>query len=285
MQHPYHKGRALMENEAQNFMLMGARGFGKALHNDEILYLKAGTKRIGDAQIGDEIYGADGKLTTITGVYPQGKVDLLTFTFRDGREVTSCKEHLWTLIKDGKEITLTTAEIAEKYYNPRTVRGKCTKDREYVYFLPKTEPIEYEQQDVSIDPYTLGILIGDGSTTHSITYTSADPEIAEYIPYKVTKHKSKYSYGVLGIKERVKNLGLNCKAEHKFIPWQYLYSSVEQRLELLRGLMDTDGSVDTSGSVEYSTSSEKLKDDVLTLLRSLGIIASSLARETTHLPS
>lgn len=94
MQHPYHKGRALFYNEAYNLMLMGARNFGKALHNDELLITQDSFKRIGDAVVGDKIYGRDGKLTTIVGVHPQGKVDLLEFTFRDGRVVRCCKEHL-----------------------------------------------------------------------------------------------------------------------------------------------------------------------------------------------
>lgn len=88
----------------------------------------------------------------------------------------------------------------------------------------------------------------------------------------MTKHKSPYVYGVTGINHIIKELNLKCKAEHKFIPEEYKQSSIEQRFELLRGLMDTDGSIDKSGSVEFSTSSEKLKEDVMFLLRSLGIM-------------
>lgn len=262
----------LYRNDMKNFMMLGSRGFGKALKNNELLYTETGTKPIGEAQVGDKIYGADGKLTTITNVYPQGEVKLLKFTFRDGREITCCPEHLWTMRVGKKLVTLPAKDIAKKYYNPRVVGGKCTKDKEFIYFLPKSQPLQFPEKNLPLDPYTLGILIGDGSTTANISYTSNDPEIKDYIPYNVTKHKSPYVYGVTGINHIIKELNLKCKAEHKFIPEEYKQSSIEQRFELLRGLMDTDGSIDKSGSVEFSTSSEKLKEDVMFLLRSLGIM-------------
>lgn len=110
--------------------------------------------------------------------------------------------------------------------------------------------------------------------TQRVYFTSADPEVVSYIPYQVNKLNSKYNYSIPELKEEIKKLNLNCKSEHKFIPPEYLRGSVDQRMEILKGLMDTDGYCGKDGYIEYSTSSEQLSKDVVDLCRSLGIITS-----------
>lgn len=97
--------------------------------------------------------------------------------------------------------------------------------------------------------------------------------------------KGKYEYSIIGINDKIRDLHLNVKSDTKYIPEQYLLSSVGQRYELLRGLMDTDGCVYKNGEIEFSTSSEQLSIDFLKLVRSLGIICKCYKKKTTHLPS
>lgn len=283
MRHPYSKGRALFYNQAWNGMMMGSRDTGKALWNFERVYTESGEKFMEDVTVGDKIYGADGKLTTITAVHPQGKIQLYKVSFRDGRYVHACENHLWTVYKRGKLVTVSTKEMMSDLCSKREKTYKVSSGKECNYFLPKSDPIEFPKKNLPIDPYTLGVLLGDGSLTQAISITTADKELLEYIPYKTTKWKSKYAYGVEGLSENIKALKLNSRSEFKFIPEIYKRSSVEQRLELIRGLMDTDGSCDKNGFIEFSSSSFQLAYDTLEVLRSLGIICSIKKRETKRL--
>lgn len=165
-------------------------------------------------------------------------------------------------------------------YSNRSVSYKNRKGKEANYFLPKTSPVEYKEKNLPLDPYTLGVLLGDGSLTQNIGFSSADAEILEYIPYTVSKLQAEYAYSVNGLSSIIKDLKLKCKSEHKFIPEVYKYSSIEQRFELLRGLMDTDGCANKDGTIEFSSSSKKLANDTLELARSLGIIGSIRKRKT-----
>lgn len=278
MIHPHSLGKALFENQIQNFMVMGSRNFGKALHNDEILYTEDSTIRIGDVTVGTRIYGADGSLTTVRNVYPQGQVPLYEVVLRDGRKIRCCENHLWTIQRFNKIHTLSTKQLLDLYKTPKK------NGFEYNCFIPKISSLEFHQvPDLPIDPYTLGVLLGDGSLTQAVSFTTNDPEIIEHIPYKVTKWKGKYAYGITGLHTYIDALNLCVKSEHKHIPKEYLRASKEQRLALLQGLMDTDGYVSKTGNIEFSTSSSQLCKDVMNLIRSLGINCSSTKRSTTHL--
>lgn len=279
MQHPYHKGPALFSNEAHNFMMLGSRSFGKALRDDTLIPLANGSfKAISKLVVGDMIFSKDGKPTKVTGVYPQGVVDLYKITLRDGRELVACKDHLHEIIKWGKKKILTTEQLYEQYLTP--------KRKEHILYLETSSPVELPINDnLLIDPYTLGALIGDGSLTAAISIHTTDSEILNNIPYEKSSRKAKNEYGILGIKSIIESLKLNCKSEHKFIPKEYLNSSIDQRIALLQGLMDTNGYISKTGNIEYSTSSSKLAEDILKLARSLGIVAIKKKRKTKKLDS
>jgi len=144
------------------------------------------------------------------------------------------------------------------------------------------------------------VLIGDGGLTQRVTFTTADPEILDYIKLpegcKVEKLKSaKYAYSITGtkregrhmvnpMKDLVEDLGLMYKkSDKKVIPQKYLYGSVKQRMELLRGLMDTDGYISKKGNIEFSVSNKKLVYQVKQLCESLGIRCSLSVRQTACL--
>lgn len=272
-------GKPLFENQAKNMILLGNRGCGKDLFEDEIVYLENSEKKIKDILIGDRIFDHNGTLTTIIDIkkyYDQVQYEI---EFADKRKIICGGGHLWTVIDSNRrKKTLTTLQILENI--------NYGKRKDSNYFIQINDEVQYETKDFILDPYTLGVLLGyGGMTNNSVTITVADEEIVSHIPYEVHKLKGKYRYSIVGINDKVNKLNLRKKSENKEIPNEYFYGSIEQRYNLLRGLMDTDGSIYKKGQIEFSTSSEKLRDGVLRLLRSLGIRCQYSIRKTTHLDS
>ena len=111
------------------------------------------------------------------------------------------------------------------------------------YGIELSKPCDYPYKSILIDPYLLGIWIGDGTSSEG-GLTSNDPEIINEIRnrgYTVNKRKSKYGYGVLGLKDDLRNYNL---LDNKHIPTDYLFNCIENRIQLLQGLMDSDGYTD-----------------------------------------
>lgn len=226
-----------------------------------------------------------GKETRVLEVYPQGVKEVYKVLFTDGREVECGLNHLWTLnYKNKSQIYKTSDLINRKLKNKIEAKG-YTK---HYYQLPNIKPIIQNEKEFLIKPYTLGFLIGDGNLHNSeVRFSTNDSEVIDYIQneigveYEIRKHTTKYSYGIVSkdrqinkIKRELNRLNLNCKAENKHIPEEYFYGSIEQRFELLRGLMDSDGCI-SKNSISFITSSNQLRLDVLRLLRSLGIKCKS----------
>jgi len=266
-------------------------GAGKALKHGSKVYYEDRIGTIEECKVGEKIYGADGKLTTITGVYPQGIVDLYKITFRDGRTVTCCKHHLWTVqrldktAKSKKEIILSTEELLKTY--KRTYFNKKLNKQIEVnrYALNPISTLEYPFQQVDIDPYYLGMWLGDGTTNATGHITTTDHETVEYLKnyaealngrlttndkylYKIC---SKNDFGHSPLVSLFKKYKLK---GNKHIPLAYLYNDKETRLQVLRGLLDSDGHIDKQGRVELCITNKILVDDAVSLIRSLGINCS-----------
>lgn len=111
--------RARMEKKGLG--MFGTRRFGKALLDSELIYTPYGSKKIGFADIGDIIYGDDGKLTTIVGVYPQGFVDTYKVTFEDGRNVVCCGQHQWKVKYHGDYKVMSTMGIIHSDFSKMTI--------------------------------------------------------------------------------------------------------------------------------------------------------------------
>ncbi len=288
-------GRPLYNNEAKHLLLLGSRGFGKAVPLDTQVVTKTGNVKIDDLEVGNKVIGRDGLETTILSKHYQGVRPVYEFTLSDGRKVESDEEHLWGVYKFGKYKVLTTKEIVESKWRYKHVRSGYS----YSYKLPEIEPIQYDKKDLPIDPYIIGCMIGDGTTTGSTLRISTDDSeivnefksrlndfeikldsstnnwtiVDKVKEYKEIVDKNGRIVPVLinRFTESIKSLKLNKKCYNKFIPKEYKFGSVEQRLELLRGLMDTDGSININGSIEYCSASETLIKDIASLCRSLGI--------------
>lgn len=264
-------------------MFYGANGTGKAQPLYSNILTEHGWREMGDIKVGDKVYNRLGKLSSVLAIFPQGKKRNFRVTFLDGRTAECCDEHLWTCYTSrGNFKTVTLYKMMETGF-------RTCKDREYRYFIPNNECIQFKKANLPIDPYVLGVMIGDGSIAPSqlsTSVSSAEEDVIQRLrdklgnEYKVTKYNTtNYSWGISyltkynsnPLKNKLANLGLRCKSIDKFIPSIYLFSSTEQRMELLRGLFDTDGSVSRKGNFSFSTHSRVLYLNFMHLCRSLGM--------------
>ncbi|EBZ7571758.1 hypothetical protein EF660_08725 [Salmonella enterica subsp. enterica serovar Infantis] len=260
-------------------------GRGKALAHGTRVRVPGGWKNIEDIQLGDYVTGRDGKPAMVSGVFPQGVVDLYQVTFWDGRSVDVCGEHLWQ-----SYYVNTTENRRWGVRDTLEMKRLISMPNPRVY-IPLPEPEEMPAKDFVIHPYLLGILLGDGSLSMpGVLYTKGDVEIrdrvAEVMPAGHAIHDSSYSDGITKciscpggvnlVRRELERLGLiGCRSWEKFIPGDYFETSIEQRWELLRGLMDTDGTVDKDGGTpSFCSTSKELALGVQELVRSLGGIAT-----------
>lgn len=275
-----------IETAYDTLLESGARGLGKAQPLDCPVFTEHGYRPMGSIKLGDKVYGADGKLHNVIGVFPQGLKPIYEIEFTDNSKTLCAEEHLWT-VRDNKDMkmkTLTTKEIIDAgvLRNGHLASGKY---REARFKLPLTQALQFEHKDMLISPYLIGCLLGDGCFSECIGLTTYDEYIKNYLEEEVSKYDYKLSidrktYIPIQInktnhniyKDEIVRLGLWKHTSYdKFIPEEYLYNDAESRLALLQGLMDTDGYADRRGSNTYlSTCSEQLAKDTLFLAQSLG---------------
>lgn len=256
-------------------LLTGVRGEGKLLANETPVFTKNGWKQHGDLVVGDEVLGRHGEFVKVTHVFPKGIANMKVTL--NNNEVIYCHEnHEWvTNFEYGgikKEKVMETKEIFKKIQNGYT----------HTLRLISKEPMIGCDVDLKVNPYMLGVWLGDGRTTNpDICYPNKDACIIDSIVndcgYEISWHTVHKTTGVryVGLKElrtQLNEYGM-CHSRNpieKYIPHDYLIAKEEQRLELLAGLLDTDGYLDENGRYTFSTTSEKLRDGVLDLVRSFG---------------
>jgi phosphate starvation-inducible PhoH-like protein len=258
-----------------------------------------GYRPIGSLTVGDLVIGTDGKPTPVIGVYPQGEKDIYRVTAQDGASTLASGDHLWAVAtrddrRRGKPLrVLTTREMI----------GNLRANHYHRYELPlHSAPVCFPYRAVPMDPYALGLLLGDGCLTGSTTpaFATGDPELAwelqlrlpgvEVRPrrgpdYQLNKVTSPGDVITLAnpVTAVARRLGLNgARSATKFVPDLYLYNSARVRLAVLQGLLDTGGGPvtqrDRTCRVQYTTTSPQLRDDVIFLVRSLGGITYHRAR-------
>lgn len=273
-------------------VFVAPRQIGKAQPLDALVWKESGKARFGDLAVGDKIYGPDGKLTNVLGIYPQGTRDVYELTFSDGTKVRSCEEHLWTVQTVGG--VERTVELKDIRSNLLTTRG------DYKWFVETSQPVPFSKKELPIDPYFIGIMIGDGGIANGyVSFSAVDAATVEYVKENILEQfdvklmqypssKSfEYTLSTTGTNNKLtdifRSIGLMGKKScDKFIPQQYLYGSIEQRVALLQGLLDTDGSISKNSVIEFSTSSPQLADDTQQLCESLGIVVRRSVKSTHY---
>lgn len=247
-----------------------------------LVLTQMGWRKMGDLVVGDEVIGSDGRPTRIVGVYDLGEQDIYRVRFRDKSWLDVTDDHLWALDSPGcLRRMMTTRELIHghaRYYpnNDHII---------YPYEVPLvTQPVMFDPfaQPLPIDPYTLGVLLGDGSFRNN-TLTCGYETIVSHVARvlggrkirRVEKSNGNPLWGCsLGpvARRQLTELGLNGRYSYeKFIPESYLRASVEERRALLAGLLDTDGA--RGRLTRFCTSSERLAQDVGDLVRGLGGVA------------
>lgn len=277
----------------QQYKVRGFRAgnrVGKGLPPDELVMTPEGPCRIGDVQVGGFVTGSNGQPTRVLAKYNRGLNDLYRVTLTDDATVITDHEHLWRVRKS-------TGKRKPRPWRLRSTEQMFQTGRRYE--VPD-RPVVDGSEEPPIDPYLLGCLIGDGGLTKGVTLTTMDDDIAarceaalEEIGCVLTASAKKGAATTYSVRARerqtdqgghplpnaavaaLSGLGLfGCKSAKKFIPKVYLRCDAGARLELLRGLMDTDGTVDGRGTRSFSTVSHQLGLDVQALARSLGLQAS-----------
>ena len=294
----FHKDLIRENFSDKNEYTAAPRGYAKALALDTPILTINGFKELKDVKVGDYIFTEKGKQTK---VIKKSEVfnnrECYKVIFSDGSEIIADAEHDWMVEtrlersrvcdfrKRNKTIPVrllkkTTKELSQDIY------VKSGNRLEVNYSIPVTEPIELEEKNLLVEPYFLGQWLGDGTSDGS-GITTADEETIEYI-YKYAKN--------LGFEVRItkaggcsktynitsKRQGIRKKTIHsllrqigvlnnKHIPEKYLLGSKQQRLELLQGLMDSDGTISKSGHCSFTSTKKRLANDVRKLLWTLGI--------------
>lgn len=275
-------------------LILMPRQSGKGTTPESKVKVPGGWCKVKDLKVGDEVTAWDGTLSKVVGVYPQEKQDVYSVNFVDGRSTIVDAEHLWTVWdagkgRRGKWLTMDTLAIRDRI--PELAKAKNHLSVKLIEPDKTTPPSK-----LPIHPYLLGVLLGDGSmTSRSISYYKPDPELRERVrkiipkglELRVPSPTAKDQWCTRFVKSPDFQLGFNRELPDlldelgllgkdtftKFIPECYKLASHGQRLRLLQGLMDTDGTAEKGGNTYYSTSNEQLANDVLYLARSLGNIA------------
>ena len=275
-------------------------GLGKAQPLDEPVLTPTGWQPMEKLRVGSEVIGGDGQPTKVVAVHPQGVRPIRLIRFSDGTSVRCDESHLWAVRSDNQHKRgqpwkiLSTAELSA---------GALRYDRKddwgtYAWRIPLCRPARFASgAPLPVDPYVLGVLLGDGCLTQpKVIFTSQDAEIAERVrvrlpagirlvplsprnhcpQYRISAVKGQHSPFVAALR----SLGLmGLYAWQKHIPAQYMTASPDDRLELLRGLLDTDGEAAKS-HVQFCTTSPQLAEAVTEIVQSLG----GTARTKTKCP-
>ena len=254
-----------------------------------------GYKKMKDILVGDKLIDGLGNSTIVTGIYPQGIKPIYKITFSDRTSTLCSDEHIWKVGSySNYKGQLVWKNMTVKELLQTGLRKANNKGWKYRIPVPQ---INCWEDNISIDPYLLGYLIGDGDlgSSKSIKVSIYENDIFEKIDnilksigYKLhlcnSEDNLKKDYNIVqinfeysnqfkdntGFVKYIQKLNLRCNSLEKHIPKEYLFSSIECRQKLLQGLFDADGYIDHANNYVFTTSSSQLSADFAFLVRSLG---------------
>lgn len=262
--------------------ITGCIGAGKSVQMSTRLITPDGYRFAKDIVIGDTVLGTDGLFYKVLGIFPQGVRHTWKFKFNDRSETITSDDHIWTVSKYGKRspkyklFNTTTADIVNGVCKGRRINGG---KKGHLYVPVLEHPVEFgKNSKLPIPPYVLGMLIADGSlSSKNFSVTIAERDLVEkFNSYLKTidcslVYRARYNYYIkhpTWVYKAIEDMGLCVRAEEKHIPREYLFASVEDRLELLRGYFDGDGCA-ARGAYDVITVSKQLSEDLTFLIRSL----------------
>ena len=243
-----------------------------------------GFRPIGDLQVGDFVIGSDGRPTEVLGVYPQGFKEIYRVHTQDGSSTLASGDHLWSVY---------TRADRRRGKPPRVLQtkemiGNLRAAHYHRYELPLlSAPVSFESRPVPLDPYALGLLLGDGCITcrrHPVSRQDPNSRRRVPDPWNRVRHAGEVITIENPVTGAMRRLGLaGTRSDAKFIPEDYLFNSPDVRLAVLQGLLDSDGGPVTQQGrtcrIQFTTASDRLRDDVVFLVQSLGGVVYQRTRK------
>ena len=286
-------------------IILAPFGVGKAQPLTSKILTPNGWVKMGEINVNDLVIGRDGNASKVIGVYPQGIRQIYKVTFNDNTSTLCDGEHLWSVNginqrnrsswKNGKRIKLEPDDTFKVVKTIDIIDDLTFGSKKSLnYKIPIVSPVNFDSKPTIINPYVLVVLLGDGCITEKNQphFVTKDLEIIENVKNRINKSinvselfrdiftisgseikiktNSLYKVSILGIKNELIELGLfGTNSSNKFIPKDYLFNSISNRIELLQGLVDTDGYINKH-VIEISTASEALSNNIKELVLSLG---------------
>ena len=258
----------MISKKNKKLAVLSARGHGKLNADSVPVPTPSGYKNHGDLKIGDKVFKPDGTPVTVTGISDKLDADYVV-EFTNGEKIRCHDNHEWKVYDYNKErqLILETKQMFKGWKQGNRSR----------YMVDNFKALEFSNKKLPLDPYYMGLWLGDGSKDKTtITHSKEDIASINSIPYTISKQWVHKTTGVVttsfasnGIIKELRNLTLY---NNKHIPDIYLMSTIKQRLELLAGLIDSDGSVSKKrGRVRFVNTNKKIIDGVYELVTYLGM--------------
>lgn len=246
---------------------------GKLLADDTPIFTKNGWKKHGDLVVGDYVLNHKGEYVKVTNVFPKNFANCKV-TFTNGEEILCNENHEW-FVYDRFAHKETIRET--KFMENRVVES----EHRFRFQIPLKDIVKGETKDLVVNPYVLGVWLGDGTNTKPTICACKEDRITIDECEKFYNHTTTYEHKItkviyksyLGLRQDLQKYGMcfSRKRCEKYIPFEYLSASIDQRLELLAGLLDTDGHLDrTQNRYVFVTSDIKLKETFEQLIATFG---------------
>jgi replicative DNA helicase len=297
-----------------DLVILAARpSMGKAQPLDAPVLTPTGYVPMGQIKAGSLVIGADGKPHPVVAVFPQGEKPVYRVRFTDGATVECCDEHLWQTTTRVESRRPGGEGSIKPLWHIRTTLHAPGEHGRLNHCVPTVAPIAFatREKPLLLSPYLLGLLLGDGSFRNfGVCFDGAEDGVHEPLRARRQEAETVSVDGITARSARLTDAGQrratqDCLPAHRrsstgsalklyglhdlssseeFIPEDYLLGSIQERLDLLRGLLDTDGQAIVPGrrAVEFTTLSPQLADGVVWLVRSLGGILSRREQLTSY---
>ena len=253
--------------------------YWQALSLDTLIPTPDGWLTMADIRVGQEVFDEEGNICSVTNVSPTyyGR-PCYEVLFDDGTVIVADENHLWEVEERGKRTSRSYS-----WTKKVIVTKELDTNKHFIYV---NKELKTQEKHFTIPPYVLGVWLGDGTSNEpNITQSAEDaPLLFEHLKRfgcsvgeAIKERNGSERRTLLGLRHEFVKLNL---LGNKHIPYDYTRGSIQQRLELLQGLMDTDGSVNSAnGSCDFTTTSEVIAKGFLELTRSLGIKAKYVVRD------